>query len=452
MNTQREDIIRDDNTAQSALDNIISGLKTDTIELIVDIPLHGDLDLSILLDKSKKFDRLRTIHFGQGKITSIRNIPVGISKLICSDNMIDEFTDLPNSLLYLDVDRNFLTKFDFTKVPHLEEFHCEDNIITEFHNIPVGIVAIYCDNNDLKLLDLKGLKKLKTLHCSNNPIIIIDNLPETIVDFVSENNPIPATTATTNKKNAQDASKKVAYLDGLNTFYKLKSKYEETILSRKRAQGRKKAKGDCIGCKRPVNTIFTVNADGHFAICGDRTNPCSLNIKLKRGNTVMIETELNLMKAENDTAKERIIKLKLDTLFDYIQESKSAALFKSELELFNDTNLLYSAAQKRYDELYNNPHTRALLMQKSEAVHEIQKRILGSLDEYTKQNRDKRLLKAALDIYKDELMPEMSNLGRLKYEICEMDLETDTLYQSEVALAKMEYVYGNPPTVEKFNR
>jgi hypothetical protein len=452
MNTQREDIIRDDNTAQSALVNIISGLKTDVIELIVDVPLHGDLDLSILLDVSKKFDRLRTIHFGQGKITSIRNIPVGISKLICSDNMIDEFTDLPNSLLYLDVARNFLTKFDFTKVPHLEEFHGEDNKITEFHNIPVGIVAIYCDNNDLKLLDLKGLKKLKTLHCSNNPIIIIDNLPENIVDFVSENNPIPAAIATTNKKNAQDTSKQVAYLDGLNTFYKLKSKYEERLLLRKRSVGRKKAKGDCIGCKRPVNTIFTVNAEGHFAICGDRTNPCSLNIKLKRGNTVMIETELNLMKVENETAKERIIKLKLDTLFDYIPESKSAALFKSELELFNDTNLLYSAAQKRHDELYNNPHKRALLTQKSEAVHEIQKRMQGTLDEYAKQNRDKRLLKAALDIYKDELMPEMSNLGRLKYEICEMVEDSDTLYQSEVALAKMEYVYGNPPTVEKFNR
>jgi hypothetical protein len=333
----------------------------------------------------------------------------------------------------------------------LEEFHGEDNKIDELHNIPVGIVAIYCDNNELKLLDLKGLKKLKTLHCSNNPIIIIDNLPENIVDFVSENNPIPAAIATTNKKNAQDTSKQVAYLDGLNTFYKLKSKYEETLLPRKRSQGRKNAKGDCIGCKRLVNTIFTVNADGHFAICGDRNNPCSLNIKLKRGNTVMIETELNLMKAENDLAKERIIKLKLDTLFDYIPESKSAALFKSELELFNDTNLLYSAAQKRHDELYNNPHKRTLLTQKFEAVHDIQRRMQGTLDEYVKQNQDKRLLKAALDIYKDELMHEMSNLGRLKYEICEMDLESDTLYQSEVALAKMEYVYGKPPSVEKFN-
>ena len=156
------------------------------------------------------------------------------------------------------------------------------------------------------------------------------------------------------------------------------------------------------------------------------------------------------MKAENDLAKERIIKLKLDTLFDYIPESKSAALFKSELELFNDTNLLYSAAQKRHDELYNNPHKRTLLTQKSEAVHEIQQRMQGTLDEYVKQNRDKRLLKAALDIYKDELMQEMSNLGRLKYEICEMVEESDTLYQSEVALAKMEYVYGKPPAVDKF--
>jgi hypothetical protein len=446
MNTQREDIIRNENTAQSALVNILSGLKTDLIELIVDFPLHGDLDLSILLDK---FNRVHTIHFGQGKITSIRNIPVGISKLICSDNMIVEFTDLPNTLLYLDVARNFLTKFDFAKASHLEEFHCEDNKITEFHNIPVGIVAIYCDNNDLKSLDLKGLKQLKTLHCSNNPIVIIENLPENIVDYVSENNPIPATISNT-EKNTNDISQKVAYLDGLDTFYKMKSKYEETLLSRKRSQGRKKAKGDCIGCKRPVNTIFSVNAEGHFAICGDRTNPCTLNIKLKRGNTVMIETELNLMKSENDAAQERIIKLKLDTLFDYIPESKSSALFKTELELFNDTNVIYSAAQKRYDAQYNNPDKRDLILKKSETIHEIRKRMQDTLGEYSKQNNNKRLLKSALDIYVNELTPEMNNLGRLKYDICEMIEDTDTLHQVEVGLAKMEYVYGDPPSVVKF--
>jgi hypothetical protein len=73
-----------------------------------------------------------------------------------------------------------------------------------------------------------------------------------------------------------------------------------------------------------------------------------------------------------------------------------------------------------------------------------------TLGEYSKQNNNKRLLKSALDIYVNELTPEMNNLGRLKYDICEMIEDTDTLHQVEVGLAKMEYVYGDPPSVVKF--
>lgn len=449
---QREDIIRDDNTAQASLVNILEGLKTDTVELRIDAPLSGSLDLSIL--KTMKFDGLRSIAFGKGKLTSIVNVPNGINKLICSDHLLIELPDLPNSLLYLDFSRNFLPTFDFAKVPHLEEIHCEDNGITEFSNMPVGIVAIYCDNNDLKRLDLRGLKKLKTLHCSNNPIIIIDNLPEDIHDFVSNNNPIPANVSEVEQK---DVGRKVAYMDGLSAFYKLKSKYETDLLKRRRAEYEKRpkfasrVKGKCVNCKRPVGTIFSVNANGHVAICGDRDNPCGLDIKLVRGNSVLNEELLRVMKIDNDKAKEHIIKLKLDTLFNYVPEDKSANLFKKELESFNDSNVLYSAALKRHDELYNNPHKRELVVQKMAQVHEMKRRMKSTLEEYEK-TENRVLLKTALDIHINELTPELANLDRLRFEVCEMDEETDTLYQYEVALAKMEYIYGDPPKVEKFSK
>ena len=452
IQAQREDIIRDDNTAQASLVSILDGLKKDTTELNINTPFYGSLDLSIL--KTMKFDRIHTVIFGRGKLTSITNVPNGISKLACSDNLLVELPDLPNSLLYLDFSRNFLPTFDFAKVSHLEEIHCEDNGITEFSNIPVGIVAIYCDNNDLKHLDLRGLKKLKTLHCSNNPIIIIDNLPEDIHDFVSNNNPIPANISEIEKK---DVGKKVAYMDGLSAFYKLKAKYETDLLKRRKTEYEKRPKfasrikGKCVNCKRPIGTIFTVNANGHTAICGDRENPCGLDIKLVRGNSVMNEELLRVMKTDNDKAKERIIKLKLDTLFNYIPEDKSSDLFKKELESFNDSNVLYSAAQKRHDELYNNPHKREMITQKTTQVHEMKLRMKKTLEEYEK-TENQVLLKAAIDIYINELTPELSNLDRLRYEVCEMDIDTDTLYQLEVALAKMEYIYGEVPKVEKFSK
>jgi hypothetical protein len=86
-----------------------------------------------------------------------------------------------------------------------------------------------------------------------------------------------------------------------------------------------------------------------------------------------------------------------------------------------------------------------------EQIHEMKRRMKATLEEYEK-TENRVLLRTAVEIYINELTPEMSNLGRLRYDICEMDEETDTLYQSEVALAKMEYVYGDAPKVDKFSK
>ena len=156
---ERESIIKDNNTAH--------------------------LDLSIC-----KFPKLRSIIFGEGKITNIVNIPQHISKLVCAGNLLVELNDLPSSLLQLDCARNYLTTIDLSKIPNIQELHCEENKISELSALPKSLIALYCDKNKLRHIDLKDMKNLRTLHVSNNPLIIVENLPETIHEFVSENNPM----------------------------------------------------------------------------------------------------------------------------------------------------------------------------------------------------------------------------------------------------------------------
>ena len=156
---ERESIIRENNTAQTVFSDIIKDLKSDVVELNINTHLDGDVDLSIC-----NFPKLRTVIFKEGKITNIINVPQHVTKLVCAGNILIELNDLPNSLLHLDCDRNYLTTIDFKKIPNIQELHCDDNKIEDFGVLPKSIVALYCDNNRLKHIDLKDMKDLKTLH------------------------------------------------------------------------------------------------------------------------------------------------------------------------------------------------------------------------------------------------------------------------------------------------
>ena len=97
------------------------------------------------------------------------------------------------------------------------------------------------------------------------------------------------------------------FKDALNTYYSLKNQYENNFnkdknkikntpgLSwREKRLEFQKLKKKCINCKRPVGTKFQTITEENLderhliAVCGDRANPCPLNIDLNIGYTVDI--------------------------------------------------------------------------------------------------------------------------------------------------------------------
>ena len=459
---QRESILRNNDTAQTTLLDILKDIKPDIIELNIKTPLQGELDLSVLSDAN--LDRLTTIVLGEGEITGIHNIPRRISKIVCSKNLLIELNDLPGGLLYLDCAHNYLTELDLSKVAYVEEVHCEDNKITGFDILPTSLKSLYCDNNQLKQLNLKGLANLRTLHISNNPLVIVSNLPETIHDFVSENNPIQMITdVEDDDKSVGSPDRIIDYREALNEYFKLKSEYEQKLREKRRKEYKKGSdkkdrmrrvsavKPKCVNCHRPVGTIFATDVNGYTAICGDKNSPCKLNIKLLRGNFDQHESILTEFKASIDDVKERIIKLKMFTLFNYVSEATSAKQFKKELDEYNTFSTVYKDELHKYNELYNSSHKPELIRSKSSAIHQIQLTIRKLMDDYEKTDNSE-LLKTAVYTYKTDLLPEIANISRYKYDVMEMN-NTDVesrLFQMEVALSKSEYIYGEQPSVDKY--
>jgi hypothetical protein len=371
--------------------------------------------------------------------------------------------------VYLDCDDNYISSIDLTKTPFLQELHCENNKIVEFGVLPKSLVNLYCGQNKLKHIDLKDMKELRILHISNNPLVIIENLPDTIHEFLSENNSIPVGRDDDDAGDGKgDIERKINYDDALTRYFKLKTKYEEDVLDKKRAAYQRgvnrkdratrvaAVRPKCIHCKRPVGSIFATDVNGYTAICGDTNKPCKLDIKLSRGNFEMDEIILNTFRDSMNDTKDRIIKLKMDTLFNYVSEAASGKIFTRKIDEYNKDSKIYKDELDKHNELYNNPHTQELIKTKTETIHELNRSIRGMLSEYATTD-NKNILTTVIETYKNDLLPEVENLRRLKYDIMEMNHiivegrpPVSVLFQSEVAMSKREYVYGEKPSVLKF--
>jgi hypothetical protein len=481
---ERESIIRDANTAQTQLENLIQSLKPEIVELNLQSAFSGELDLSVL---SAKFPRLRTLSFGPGKIISIRNLPTGISKLVCSNNLLVSLENLPGSLLYLDITHNFVKTLDLTKTSYLEELHCSDNRLENLIHLPPSLTQLYCDRNKLQRLDLTGLTHLKILHVSDNPLLVVENVPQGIHEYVAENNPlaqeknnydyaeweyeddIRAEEAYLDKKHVKD--RKIKYLDALNVYFKLKREYEADRLNRRRTafkkgatrkQGAKRAQmvqGKCLKCKRMVGMVFYTDANGHVAHCGDNSKPCDFHIKLLRGNFSFSDYYFYLFYEQLETEKIEIIRQKLDSLFSYVSEETAVKEFKRVLESYNDTTALFGDFNQRNNELYHNKDKQEMIAKKRAQIFRILAQIQGMVQEYQREPRGAEsqhaayggvtgTLHTAMELYAKDLLPEIDNLRRLKYGTIEM--ENDVLNQQPVGIQDLEYTYGDMPSVEKF--
>ena len=470
MDEQREDIIKDNNTAQDQLLSVLENLTKSSKELKIEEALFGDVDFSVL--KELGYGNIKSIILADGQITNIDGLPEGLLHFECPNNLLISLEDIPSSLKHLKIPFNHLTTLNVSTLENLETLHISHNKIALLENLPKTLLELVCDNNRLERLDLDGLSELKVLNVSNNRITLIENMPATIIDFKMENTPgiefrnsvLPELKAE-HKDAEEELQKHKNYIDSLNEYFKLKQKYEK-----KRSKMMKSAferepsrrlgklaalsvKPPCISCKRPVGTIFSNRENGKYtAVCGDAGNPCKLNIKLYCGNVVELSYILNIFRNEIADLKDTIIRQKLDTLFSYVSEQKSVALFKEELKSYNLNSKAYTDLLNKYKELFDNEHNEKISQEKSDKIFILTEKIRDLLKEYeTTENHS--ILKTAMDMQVNELYPEIRNLRLLKNEIIEMNEEDEifTVFKYPVQLSKLDHNLGEKPSVIKFS-
>ena len=495
---ERENIIKNNNTAQEILINHLEKMEPSATEIIIFDVLHGNLDFSIL--NQKGFKNVKTIALKtKGEVVSISNLPNGIEKLAVGNQLLIELENLPKSLLELDCQYNYIVQLDVSQLNKLRVLNLSNNSVKVLENLPDSLEELYCNNNHISLLNLRDLLILRVLHISNNKAVIIENLPPSIVDFKSDNNPYleikyanlhSSGDGQDNDETKEEADQeKLNYIESILDYYKLKKKYDENLFrDRKNAYknaptkkiGKKKAAmviPKCIQCKQPGGTIFSRKSQMIYATCGNRRSPCNLQIEIFHGKYFSVDELIKTFGSEDlAVLKTNIICQKMDNIFHYDNENVALNKFKENLEEFTFMNDEYNELLGKNDALIKDEVRSEMALRKLRQIYSLIASIKELMEQY-KKDGNKHLLKSAVEIQVNELEPEIRNLRMLRFEIMEMELKKakknpfasggdeeggddddqvvfnqSNLFQRYASLQKMQVLMGKPENVVKYRK
>ena len=184
------------------------------------------------------------------------------------------------------------------------------------------------------------------------------------------------------------------FIDGLNNYFKLKSEYENNIKKEKLKISKiselswkekrlefLKLKPKCINCKRPVGTLFSNFFDKknferqYIAICGDRKNPCPLDIKINVGFVSNITDIIHDDEVEMNKHKRNIIIDKNDLLFGYTTEEEAIIKFDNIKNIITESTPLDEIVLQKYLNVVDNS-------EKKEALKKLQMDYYNNMDNY----------------------------------------------------------------------
>ena len=261
--------------------------------------------------------------------------------------------------------------------------------------------------------------------------------PVSVVDSMDDLTSKRATSLETNNREKVETETNEFY-DVLNEYYKLKNEYtkkiqaqqnsimkDETLSMKQKQDKYRKMKTKCINCGRNVGTIFNNDSGILTAVCGDKTNPCALNIKINRGKYLHLEDLIDTFQTGVNELKEAIITLKMDLLFGYEQESVTLKKFielKNELVDDLETVMKYKT---RFIEIVSNLDNKPTLNTKMALFYNKIATIQSTVEEFNETGRI-QLIKDMVSMYDVELVPLLLELRNLNYHYMAMEYNAET--------------------------
>ena len=249
-------------------------------------------------------------------------------------------------------------------------------------------------------------------------------------------------------------------IEAFNKYYELKSKYENVerkfiqriaqntaLNNREKKQRIINFRNKCVNCDQKGGTIFSSEKDILKAICGNTSNPCSLNITIDRGQYEPIENIVDDYHIEVNELKENIIKLKMNILFGYKKEDDIISDFETLKEDFELIFTLLQEQQQRLNNIINNSMNKVLIRKQMNEINDFIDQIKLLMVEYNKTSSNS-LIGDVISIYIDKLLPLLETNINTKYVINQVirNEEDDTYHLEQKTYNELDLIYDIKPS------
>jgi len=386
---QRIQVIAEGNdSANTVFRQSLEKKKKNAKEITVLEKLTGNLNLAILQENG--FSQVETLRFKEGgSLTAVTNIPTTVKRLYLSNQLIEDL-ELPDGIEYIDIDHNLLSKeWDLSRYQVLKHVNVSYNRLDSLGtHLPESLEKLYCTHNALRDVFLADCPRINTLHCNYNVEgLRIHDLPDTVIDrqfpekvvYVSSSSSRDSDSKSKNKKKTVDTTSK-EYQESILDYFQTKREYEKKLHY---LRSNKKLRGElppCNGCQRLVGMVFSGKDQKYRAYCGAAEKsgsksgaaekPCDWKIVIHRGENIPLLSFLQEIREHLEETKGNIIRQKMDTLFDYITDEKSAELFKKYLNYFETNTELVEKYTSLYKDIYFNEAKKEIIPRKLASIQE----------------------------------------------------------------------------------
>jgi len=387
---------------QDKFNELITGGKTiKGNRCYIDVQLDGEVDFSPLKNKS-----IEEIYFVDGNISRIHNIPKGIKKIVINENKLEELPTMElRDLVHLEANNNKLSNVNLSEMVNLASLFLNNNKIRKIHNFPASLKTLHINGNMLDELNLNEAGSCTDINCQQNPMLqkIISGKQFSNPEFNLNKDPH---TVIVFAGGSRPSKPNIDVKTAVNDYYELKKKYEESkknvfnqikskdISKQKKIKEIRNAKFKCINCGKDGGTQFWKDENYLKAMCGNKENPCKLDLVILSSLTLS-DSDIHDNEIKMKITKENIIKLKMNTLFGYINQDTSVELFEKYVNAIKNNDEFKELANEvnySYVDMQNDSKKISFITRKMKIIYAELAEIRRLMDEYNK-TENKHLLR-----------------------------------------------------------
>lgn len=234
----------------------------------------------------------------------------------------------------------------------------------------------------------------------------------------------------------------VTFNDAINSYYKLKNKYEspyknlvdslvknKTLTIEDKKDKISQYKNKCVNCNSLGGSIFKQEKNVLIAQCGNDQNPCRLDIRLQKGQYENIYNIMNELNTNINYNKIATIKIKYDFLFGFTTESSTLTDFnKLKITLVEEVKK-YQDIFSKYLELMNNEEKKTKIYEQSNGLLTLIDNFKSLMKQF-EETGEETFLKEATELYIDNIIKTANNIRKLKYPTNKVEFnEKDKTYK-----------------------